>query len=125
MNFIKRLFGSSKASVKEPQKGTTEEPLDVAALLLGGKEVDYCVCHASLSSPDQYILDLVVTNVPTSGETDTVIGLYSSVFAMKQGQHYLETTVRWAPPEIVSRIKNGEGERMTWTELKEMAKQRR
>ena len=102
----------------------SDEPVDVAALFFGGKEVDWVVCHLSPADLDHYIIDLVVTGVPASGETDTALGLFYSAFESERGV-YTSTPVRMALGDVPSRVQLGEGKRMTWAELKEAAKQKR
>jgi len=87
----------------------------------------WCVYHViHVRTPHQHIPKLVVTDVPDEEEVthDLVdrAGFSFGEFEIPWANHALEeVTAGDAPADLVSRIRQGEGDRVTYEELKARA----
>lgn len=86
----------------------------------------WCVYHLiHVRTPHQHIPKLVVTDVPegASVDEDTVqrAGYLFSEFGIPFANHVIERVDQDSPSDLVGRIRSGEGERITWADLKAKA----
>lgn len=82
----------------------------------------WCVYHLiHVTTPFRYLPKLVVTDVPAGVGLDTDLleraGYQFGEFGIPWANHGLTRVDRKSPPDLIARLRQGEGERITYHEL--------
>ena len=86
----------------------------------------WCVYHLiHVRTPHQHLPKLIVTDVPEGETVDQAIaeraGYMFGEFGISFANHVVERIGPDSPSDLVGRIRAGEGERITWADLKAKA----